>query len=482
MSQNNPFETLLQPSSQDTLLNDLVQEFVTGVLAGSEDTKYLQYQEDPVGFIRDILGVDLVWEVLESICNSVRDNPYTAVQSANSVGKTFISARIALWWLNTFPGNTKVITTAAPPERQIKELLWGEIKAASRMALADGAKLVGNKPGAMNIRVHDTWWAQGFTIPMTGTAEERIARFQGHHAEHLLFIVDEAHGVPPEIYEAIESCMSGGHNHVLLLSNPLAPSGPFYDSVNDPRFHTIQVSAFDHPNVIEGKEVVPGCITRDRTVERIMKWSCPLRSDETQDATCFTVPEYITEHVQSEPAIAGLDVAEMGTDANAWLVRKGHWVSEIDRWNGVDPIKTGAEATLKAKELKIDQVNSDGVGVGSSIAPHLRVNGISALGIKFSESPTIEVDEGKFKLLRDQLLWSIREWLRTDPKAMLPPDPQLAQELSVLTYEPDIRGYITVMPKRKIRKLIGRSPDALDALAFTFYVERPWKRLKFVTV
>ena len=35
---------------------------------------------------------------------------------------------------------------------------------------------------------------------------------------------------------------------------------------------------------------------------------------------------------------------------------------------------------------------------------------------------------------QDQLLWAIRDWLRNEP-AMLPPDPELQEELTVLTYE-----------------------------------------------
>lgn len=519
----------LQKNLQDSFLHNLTSEMAESLRTGGSDVDYSIYQENPVEFIADVLGVRHIWPKLVEICEAVESHPYVAIQSANSVGKTFIAARVVLWWLNCFTDNVKIITTAAPPERQIKELLWGEIKAAWRLSTQRGVKLIGNEPGAMSLRVHDSWWAQGFTVPMTGTKEERIARFQGHHAEHMLFILDEASGIPSEVWEAVDSCMSGGHNHLLVLANPMAPSGPFYAAVRDPKFKVIKINAFDHPNVVKGKNIIPGCVTREVTMDRLKRWSRQVYENEPVDANCFTVPEFMPKYggqvrrstspfleiktlgrfptqatdalinlawIQSaqarwvakppieHPAIAGLDVAEMGVDANAWLVRRKNWVSKLIRWNGVDPLKTGGKATEIARKLQnFDRACVDSIGPGTGVAPHLVTNNIEAIGVKVSWSPTIDsVAEGEFRSLRDQLLWSIREWLRTEPEAMLPPDPELAQELAVLTYEVDIKGKIVVMQKKNIRKLIGRSPDALDALALTFYRDKPWKRLKFVQV
>lgn len=502
---------------------------------------YSGYINDAIGFQRDILGVQHLWSKLEEVSLSVQNNQYTAVQSANSVGKTYTAARVGIWWFNVFREQCKILTTAAPPERQIKELLWGEIKAAIRQAEQRGVALVGGRPGAMSIRVHDSWWMQGFTIPITGTREERIARFQGHHSPNLLIIVDEAHGVPPEIFEAIDACMSGGHNHLLLLSNPLSQSGPFHDAVNDPKFNVIKISAFDHPNVQTGEEVIPGAITREKTEERIRNWSEPLYADQEADANCFTVPvnfspdiagqvrrivmpflatktlgtfpEYsensviptyliqmAVERWKSKPPniesvtdaeiVGGLDVAELGPDSNAWITRQGSWVSPVEKWNGVDPSSTGAKASIKAKEMNTSIVYVDANSVGAGVPKVMTFNGVVAHGVKFSQRPTIDtiITVGdtevkyEFQRIRDQLYWSIREWLRTDPEAMLPPDKMLTQELSVLTYDIMINGKITVIQKKHIRKRIGRSPDSLDALALTFYRGKPWKALKMVRV
>jgi len=93
--------------------------------------------------------------------------------------------------------------------------------------------------------------------------------------------------------------------------------------------------------------------------------------------------------------------------------------------------------------------------------------GVVAVGVKSSERATIKTEAGEFNRLRDQLWWSVREWLRADPGAMLPPDEQLLEELSIVTYEVK-DGKIRIMAKDEMKELLGRSPDRADSLCLTF--------------
>src|SRR5690606_4948313 len=78
---------------------------------------------------------------------------------------------------------------------------------------------------------------------------------------------------------------------------------------------------------------------------------------------------------------------------------------------------------------------------------------------------------GDFYQLRDQIAWEVREWLENDAGAMLPPDDALLEELRAMTYEVDTKGKIRVVQKKVVREILGRSPDAFDALALTFAPE-----------
>ena len=93
--------------------------------------------------------------------------------------------------------------------------------------------------------------------------------------------------------------------------------------------------------------------------------------------------------------------------------------------------------------------------------------GCSAIPIKVASSPTQSTELGEFQILRDQLWWACREWLRTDPGSMLPPDELLVEELATPTYEV-VNGKVRVMKKDTMRELLKRSPDRADALCLTF--------------
>ena len=54
-------------------------------------------------------------------------------------------------------------------------------------------------------------------------------RFQGFQGR-LLTVVDEAHGVKADFWDAIEGIRAGGDVRVLALGNPTIVSGPFYDA------------------------------------------------------------------------------------------------------------------------------------------------------------------------------------------------------------------------------------------------------------
>src|SRR5215471_18384916 len=121
------------PSSVSTLPVELkammlarLRKMPTGAHVSHASVERLrQYQDDPVSFIQNELGSTLTAEQRE-VCDSVRDFETTIVKSANAVGKTYDAAHIAVWFYKCFP-DAQVYTAAAPPEANLKRLLWGEI-------------------------------------------------------------------------------------------------------------------------------------------------------------------------------------------------------------------------------------------------------------------------------------------------------------------------------------------------------------------
>ena len=181
---------------------------------------------------------------------------------------------------------------------------------------------------------------------------------------------------------------------------------------------------------------------------------------------------YVSEHGEVSPkgaaGIMGLDVGEFGTDSNVCCFRYGGYVEKLVAWSGVDTVVTGDRAVSNYQSRNILRVNVDATGIGAGVAPNMQRAGCSANPVKVASSPTEKTEMGEFYILRDQLWWSCREWLRTDQGAMLPPDEQLLEELQTPTYEV-INGKLRVMKKETMRELLKRSPDRADALCLTFF-------------
>jgi hypothetical protein len=488
------------------------------------------FQQDPVGFCEQTFGESYTDDV-KAMMESVRDNVITIAKSANATGKTHGAGRVAVWFGKCFP-NSQVYTAAAPPEDNLKKLLWGEIGSLIQK-FPDVFKEF--KQNVLHLERNPRSFITGVTIPTAGDAATRQAKFSGKHAPYLLFILDEGDAIPDEIYKGIESCMSGGHIRLLIMFNPRAEAGPVYRMERDGLANVVTLSAFNHPNVITGTLVIPGgAVDRETTVRRINQWCRPHKQGEPIDNETFDLPDYlvgaqarsqkgvlypplqagkykivdpafsymvlgrypaqainqlisrewtaaararwdlyVTKFGQVPPkdvrGIMGLDCAELGQDLNAACFRYGGWVDSLLEWGGVDMMMTGDKASAEYHNRTLYACVTDANGVGAGVAPHMRRLGCNAHGIKVQSSPTEQTEIGEFYQIRDQLWWAAREWLRVDTGSMLPPDEMLLEELHTATYTTDKHnGKITVMSQEEFKELLKRSPNKANGLGLTF--------------
>lgn len=356
-----------------------------------------RYANDPVAFGVEVLGEHFTPDIVR-VLESVRDNAVTVAKSANATGKTHGAARVAVWFYKCYRG-AKVYTTAAPPFKNLKDLLWGEIGAVidNRPALFQEDRIT-----SLHIARSKNEFITGVAIPTSGNEKDRESKFSGKHAPALLFIVDEGDAVPDEIYRGIESCMSGGFVRLLILFNPKQKAGPVYHKIRSKAAAVVTLSALTHPNVVTGENVIPGAVDRETTVRRIQEWTRPLAPGEhVQESEKFAVPDFLTgatakslsgfqyppldaaPRVIIEPSFyymvlgeyppagetqliseadierarerwdlyvarygevppagvkprLGLDVAEFGVDENALCTRWGGFVGRFQTWGGVD--------------------------------------------------------------------------------------------------------------------------------------------------
>jgi phage terminase large subunit len=195
------------------------------------------YADDPVGFVREVLGGD-PWSRQVEILEALRDHPRVTVRSCHGVGKTYIAACAILWRLHCF--RPSIVLTTAPSHRQVKDVLWRQLRKLQNRAKRE-------LPGEVRetaIKISEDTFALGF-------ATDEGERFQGFHSPHIFIVVEEASGVADGIFEAIDGCLTTEGAKILLIGNPTQPAGYFRDTHHREGWKKLHVSAFDSPNIAD---------------------------------------------------------------------------------------------------------------------------------------------------------------------------------------------------------------------------------------
>ncbi len=185
---------------------------------------------------------------------------WVSVDAGHNVGKTFMGGATVNWFFDSY--GPSIIQTYAPTSQQIKDLLWKDIK-----KLRSGKGLPGRildlrlEMGSGKDGEEADYFAKGMaTNDSEGKGTERL---QGGHQKYMLFVIDEAEGVQPFVYDAIRSMMSGGVAHiVLVLRNPRTRLCVAHKIREKPNTVAININCFFHPNVVYDRTVVPEAVTR----------------------------------------------------------------------------------------------------------------------------------------------------------------------------------------------------------------------------
>lgn len=384
------------------------------------------------------------------------------MRSCNASGKTFTAAGVVHWWLCAW--DDAIVITTAPTGRQVKEVLWREIRQA-----AVGKGLY--PPDAVlqtQINLGEKWFAMGL-------ATDEQDKFHGYHSPHLLVVIDEASGISQEIYQAIDGLKP---TRILLLGNPMTNSGRFADDFRMANVAKIHISAFDTPNVKEGRVVIPGLITLE-DVERI-KIRYGEDSDvyrvrvggefpKTESDTLISIDE-VSKAMEREVAVLpqwekdmGVDVARFGDDRSVITVRQMEKVIRKEVFSGLDTLQIASHVMRIAKEEKVlaQKINIDGVGIGAGVVDQLKAQGWPVNDINVGMPAE---DTEHYLNIRIELFDRVKQWLKT---AQLPKGDDY-YELANIKYHFTSKNQLQLESKEDMKKRGLESPDVADSLALTF--------------
>jgi len=213
------------------------------------------------------------WKPGETIQNIIR------VEAGHTVGKTKLASGLVNHFFDCF--TPSILYTFAPTWLQVHDLLWKEIKTDRRGKGLPGRIL------DLRLEVADDHFAIGrATNDAGGRGTERA---QGQHGKYLMFVLDEAEGVADFVYGAVDSMASGGIVVVLLLANPRTRTSKFHKIKSRASCRSFRLSCVNHPNVREGKELVPSAVKRDY-VETMLEEHCEEVDSHNDDEHTFELP------------------------------------------------------------------------------------------------------------------------------------------------------------------------------------------------
>lgn len=487
-------------------------------------------RERPEWYVKHVLGADL-WEKQIEIVRAIFEYSNVAVKTCNSIGKSYVAARIAVTYLMLFPDS--IVVTTAPTWNQVVNVLWREIATTVNKAKY---KLTDQEVTQAGLTLDTKWYAVGRSV-------SNPDNFMGFHADNLLVIVDEAGGVGDDIYRGVRAITTNVNNKTLLIGNPTAAGGVFWGAFEPgSKYKQISVSAFDTPNftqlninTIDDLRAIfdpPQGLNQDEQIRhfeqkkkslklpypeliepsdvylKYLDWGIdssawqslvmgefPSQSDEAlfpidlvkqamnnhgvDTETGKSFAELAGWNIPSGEQEYGLDVARQGSDKTVLTPRRGGWVDKPITWSNTDLI-TSADKVLalindykyKPVEIKIDDT---GVGGGLSDALARYADQRTLVGeapyqyriSKYVMSMSPR-DKVKFHDITSEIYWNLATWFRNKAIA-LPYDKELFDELVGRRVKILPSGKIKVESKQDYRdRTKTRSPDKSDSLALAF--------------
>ena len=467
----------------------------------------LFYAGEPVYFVEDIIRA-VPDRNQRDILRSLRDHPMTSVRSGHGIGKSTVEAWAVLWFLCTRP--FPKIPCTAPTEHQLMDVLWAEISKWMRHNPALREDLIWTQEKLYMKGYPEEW----FAVPRTATNPEAL---QGFHAEHVLYIIDEASGVSDKVFEPVLGAMTGEDARLLMMGNPTRLSGFFYDSHHKARaeYSAMHIDGRDSAHVSKKfVEKIIGMFGEDSDVFRVrVAGQFPKSTPDSLIAM-----EWCEEAARIEASAAGrridigIDVARYGDDSSVLYPLADKVKSlpyELYHHNNTTELCGFAVQMIKryAVEGQADvirvKVDCDGLGVGvydnltelkNQILDEIQAGRkrraeaepayrdpwrgkeeIPQVDLEILEchfggaGGQVDADDPVEYANSTGLMWGkVRQFLK-DRRLRLPEDDALFSQLCNRKYRVGKDGKIELERKEEMKKRGLPSPDIADALAMALY-------------
>ncbi len=461
--------------------------------------QFVHWREKPEAFVYDCFGAvpqEHQIEIMRSVAHAGANGQPTGttVRSGHGVGKTCTQAWLVFYYLFTRP--LSKVPTTAPTWHQVKNVLWAEIeKWYRRFRFAHLFKLDTTRLAA--IGREREWFAIGIT-------SNRPDRIEGFHAPYLLFLVDEAKGVPDGIFDAIDGALTQGGIRA-YFSTPGSPIGKFYDSHH-------RLARFFRTFHVNGEHVAT--VSKAWVEEKRLEWGedsaifqAKVRGEFPQEGDDILIPldfiraaeesfMEIDEHsaerlLRPGPhRVIGADIARYGFNETVAAEGTSHGIEHLESWKHASLVDSAARlkqmVDLSSVLNPIERVGIDDSGVGGGVTDILKSWNVDTLPVLFGAQPT---DPEHFYNLKAEIAWRFRQALEQNHRNRktgkpgtfgLVKDDRLSGQLAALRKRTAMRRGVPaglvimdpddpLIPAAELPKGLRASPDRAHAAMICYY-------------
>jgi hypothetical protein len=329
------------------------------------------------------------------------------------------------------------------------------------------------------------WWLSFRTWPKSGDTQSQADTLAGLHEDNVMFILDEAGGIPPAVLvtaeAALSSCVEG---HVLMAGNPTSLDGALYAAEKESTERGGKWRTFSITGDPEDPKRAPR-VKEEWARDQIRKYgrdnpwvlvnvfgqfpptslNTLISEDEVREAMRRMYREWDLGH---QPKIIGVDVARQGDDASVLARRRGLQMYPFKKYRNLTGIEGASIANRLWNEFGADAMFVDGTGgFGYTWIDQLSTLGRTAIPVGFADEAR---DSVRYYNRRAEMALEFVEAIKNG--LALPPEGtegmhELKEALIHTTYT--FKGdRLLLEPKEDVKSKIGFSPDEMDAAMLTY--------------
>lgn len=426
------------------------------------------------------------------------DHLYLCGREGIPTHNSMIASVLACWWVSTKPPGQAIVVSTAPTYAQVNKILWEEIRKHHSTAA------LGEYPMPGRVTQADEWKLADGQIVGFGRKPAKGDRhsFHGIHRRYVLALLDEACGIPEEIWTGVEAITTNVGCRILAIGNPDDRNTEFgknfLDSKTEHLWHRISIPAHTTPNFTG--EPVPKLlnevlVSRDWVADRRADWgekdprylAKVLAEFPTQSQSSLFPPTVVAEARDEPPAPSlhsilrlGVDVARFGSDLTVVASYSGVTARIEETWSGVDTVSSAHKVLAIAERLKEErkapwvEIRVDAVGLGAGVVDTLNARAMllpdpwfTVYEMHGSAAPPVDVGGSVYGFGNARAYWfdQLRQRMRNGSVKLDDPDEKIADDLRMVFYK-IANGRLFIISKEEMRKEHGRSPDLADAVAY----------------